>query len=431
VSIAVVDLETTGVLPSVDRVVEVGVVLLDDAGVVEDEFTTLVNPGRDIGPTSIHGIAAGEVVGAPTFADIAPYLNTLLSGRVVVAHNALFDLRFLAREFGRAGVPIGLSPALCTMRLASALDASVRSLASLCEWLSITNDRPHAALEDARVTAEAFRRMRDLLCIETDRALIGAALAVEFGRDGAYVRSTPVVAGEWAALLADVIVSRQPFADPCRSVSRSMAVAAVRERDDYLAGLVSALPELTGAPATMAPYLAVLDQALEDRLVTVSEAEQLVALAGELGCGPTYVKAAHHLYLDALATVALADGVVTESERSDLGRVAVLLGLQLHDVDTALTMVRSGARVSIPRRPAALAVGDKIVFTGEMSRPRPAFEEAALAAGLQPMKAVSGKTNVVVCADPDSQSGKARTARALGVRVISEAVFWESVAVLA
>src|SRR3954467_7200996 len=105
-SIAVVDLETTGVLPSVDRVVEVGVVLLDDAEAVEDEFTTLVDPGRDIGPTSIHGIAAGEVLGAPTFAEIAPYLNTLLSGRVVVAHNALFDLRFLAREFGRAGLPI-------------------------------------------------------------------------------------------------------------------------------------------------------------------------------------------------------------------------------------------------------------------------------------------------------------------------------------
>src|SRR4051794_34599242 len=117
-SLAVVDLETTGTLPSVDRVVEVGVVLLDESGRVEDEFCTLVDPGRDIGPTSIHGIGAGEVIGAPTFGEVAPYLSALLSGRVVVAHNALFDLRFLAREFGRAGFPIGLSPALCTMRLA-------------------------------------------------------------------------------------------------------------------------------------------------------------------------------------------------------------------------------------------------------------------------------------------------------------------------
>src|SRR3954468_14196506 len=145
-SIAVVDLETTGVLPSVDRVLEVGVVLLDDAGTVEHEFATLVDPGRDIGPTSVHGVRASDVIGAPTFAEVAPYLSTLLSGRVVVAHNALFDLRFLGREFGRAGFPIELSPALCTMRLAGQFDRSIRSLAAVCEAFSITNDEAHAAL---------------------------------------------------------------------------------------------------------------------------------------------------------------------------------------------------------------------------------------------------------------------------------------------
>jgi DNA polymerase III subunit epsilon len=423
VSIAVVDLETTGVLPSVDRVIEVGVVLLDDAGTVEDEFCTLVDPGRDIGPTSLHGIRASDVLGAPTFAEVAPYLGSLLSGRVVVAHNALFDLRFLGREFGRAGMPIGLSPALCTMRLAGLYDRSMRSLASICEAFSITNGHAHAALEDARATAIALCRLREVL---GDAALINAALTVEFDLDGSYVGSDLVSADDWASLVTDVVVSRRPFVDPCRSVTRTAAAVAGADRDRYLASLVSALPELAGAPLTMAPYLAVLDQALEDRMVTVHEADQLVALAGELGCGPAHVHAAHRLYLDALATVALADDVVTESERQDLDRVAVLLGLQPSDVDTALTMVRSGAHVSIPRQRSRLTAGDTIVFTGEMSRPRSEFEEAARAAGLRPMNSVSGKTNVLVCADPDSQSGKARKARALGVRVIGEAIFWES-----
>ena len=228
--------------------------------------------------------------------------------------------------------------------------------------------------------------------------------------------------------MADVAVSRRPFVDPCRSVTRAAAEANVRQRDGYLASLVSALPEIAGAPMTMAPYLAVLDQVLEDRLVSVDEADQLVVLAGELGCGSAHVHAAHRLYLDALATVALADDVVTDAERADLNRVAVLLGLTPTDVDVALTMVRSGARISVPHRPGGLSAGDRIVFTGEMSRPRCEFEDAARAAGLQPMNAVSGKTNVLVCADPDSQSGKARKARALGVRVIGEAVFWESLA---
>jgi DNA polymerase-3 subunit epsilon len=166
----------------------------------------------------------------------------------------------------------------------------------------------------------------------------------------------------------------------------------------------------------MAPYLTVLDQVLEDRLVSVPEAEQLMALAAELGCGRDHVLTAHRLYLEALATIAHADGVVTDAERADLDRVAVLLGMTGRDVDLALTAVVSGPRQQ------------EIVFTGAMSRRREVLEQSARDAGLVPMSSVSKQTGVLVCADPHSQSGKATKARALGVRVISEAVFWESLA---
>jgi DNA polymerase-3 subunit epsilon len=63
-----------------------------------------------------------------------------------------------------------------------------------------------------------------------------------------------------------------------------------------------------------------------------------------------------------------------------------------------------------------------------MSRRREALEQAARDAGLVPMSSVSKQTGLLVCADPHSRSGKATKARALGVRVISEAVFWESLA---
>jgi DNA polymerase III subunit epsilon len=152
-------------------------------------------------------------------------------------------------------------------------------------------------------------------------------------------------------------------------------------------------------------------------------------LAGELGCGADHVAAAHRIYLEALATVAYADGVVTDAERADLDRVALLLGLGARDVDLALAVVRSGAQVSLPRRADVFAPGDRIVFTGAMSRTRDDLERAAREAGLAPMSSVSKQTAVLVCADPHSQSGKASKARALGVRVISEAVFWESLSV--
>lgn len=100
---AVLDFETTGFDANhYDRVVEVRVVLLSSDGGVEDEWSTLLDPGRDVGRTDIHG--AADVVGAPTFAAIAPRLLKDLCGRVVVSHNISFELRFLGAELRRAGV---------------------------------------------------------------------------------------------------------------------------------------------------------------------------------------------------------------------------------------------------------------------------------------------------------------------------------------
>ncbi|TKJ28324.1 3'-5' exonuclease [Blastococcus sp. CCUG 61487] len=428
-TVAVIDVETTGLSPRTDRVVEVGVVLLDARGDVEAEFETLINPGRDVGPTGLHGIAASDVVDAPPFSEVAPHLRSLLAGRVVVAHNALFDLRFLAREFARSGLRFDLFPSLCTMRLApSFFGSGTRSLQALCGFLDIPLERGHAALYDARATAEL---MLSMLASDLGQgSLAGAGVRVEFGDDGSYL-GFEALDGGWADLVAAAAAHADdtPVA-PCRSLPRDAATAAVRERDGYLGGLVAALPPLDDAPPSMAPYLTVLDQVLEDRLVSVTEADQLMALAEELGCGGDHVFAAHRIYLEALATAAHADGVVTDDERADLDRVAVLLGMSSRDVDLALSVVRSGAQVSLPRRADVFTSGDKVVFTGAMSRSRADLEQAARDAGLIPSSSVSKQTAVLVCADPHSQSGKAAKARALGVRVISEAVFWESLPVV-
>ena len=82
---AVIDVETTGFSPEDERIVEVGVVVLDPTGRETGAFCTLVDPGCDPGPTHIHGITAEMLAGAPTFAAIHPYLADRLSGRVVVA----------------------------------------------------------------------------------------------------------------------------------------------------------------------------------------------------------------------------------------------------------------------------------------------------------------------------------------------------------
>lgn len=88
----VIDVETTGFSPRLgDRVVEVAAVRMSRNGAVLDEWSTLVNPGRDVGAIHVHGITAGEVLDAPTFREVAGDLVERLDGAVFVAHNLRFD----------------------------------------------------------------------------------------------------------------------------------------------------------------------------------------------------------------------------------------------------------------------------------------------------------------------------------------------------
>lgn len=118
--IAVVDVETTGLFPfRNDRVVEVAVVVIQSDGLIEREFVSLVNPVRDIGPSSIHGLTSEDLLHAPQFGEIAALLMDALSGTVAIAaHNMRFDQQFLESEFSRMGCPLPECFTICTMQLA-------------------------------------------------------------------------------------------------------------------------------------------------------------------------------------------------------------------------------------------------------------------------------------------------------------------------
>jgi DNA polymerase-3 subunit epsilon len=157
-----VDLETTGGQAARDRVIEAGVVLLEDGRVVE-EWSTLVNPGVRI-PYAIQeftGISEAMVADAPPFAEIAAALAARLDGRLFVAHNARFDYGFLRAEFRRLGRRFR-APVLCTVRLSRALTPGERGHnldAVMARW-GIECAARHRALGDARVLAELLQRAR-------------------------------------------------------------------------------------------------------------------------------------------------------------------------------------------------------------------------------------------------------------------------------
>ncbi|MEU9076213.1 DEDDh family exonuclease [Kitasatospora sp. NPDC004745] len=155
---AVVDVETTGLGRS-DRVISAGVYQLDHDGEVTDHWYTLVNPERDPGPVWIHGLTAELLDGAPTFPQIADDFADRLRGRVLVAHNALFDWNMISREFSRAGLRAPVEQRICTMVLSRDLRLPLPNgkLSSLAAHFGVRQQQAHNALDDARVLAEAFR----------------------------------------------------------------------------------------------------------------------------------------------------------------------------------------------------------------------------------------------------------------------------------
>jgi DNA polymerase-3 subunit epsilon len=155
---AVVDVETTG-LGRDDRIVSAAVYRLDARGDVQDHWYSPVNPQRDPGPVWIHGLTGAMLAGAPLFGDIAAELADRLAGRVLVAHNAVFDWSMLAREFARAGSAAPVDHRLCTIVLAKELGLPLANykLESLAAHYGVVQRRAHHALDDARVLAETFR----------------------------------------------------------------------------------------------------------------------------------------------------------------------------------------------------------------------------------------------------------------------------------
>ncbi|MGQ4515841.1 DEDDh family exonuclease [Streptomyces sp. DW26H14] len=155
---AVVDVETTG-LARDDRIISAAVYRLDAQGEVEDHWYTLVNPERDPGPVWLHGLTSDVLEAAPLFPDIAAEFAARLDGRVLVAHNAVFDWSMIAREYARARLTAPTRQRLCTIALSKELGLPLpnHKLESLAAHFGVVQRHAHHALDDARVLAEAFR----------------------------------------------------------------------------------------------------------------------------------------------------------------------------------------------------------------------------------------------------------------------------------
>jgi DNA polymerase-3 subunit epsilon/ATP-dependent DNA helicase DinG len=156
-SIISLDIETTGLDPQADAILEIGARRFDGAR-VEDEWTTLVNPGRHIPEfiSNLTGISDEMVRQAPRLGEVLEELAAFIGDAPVLGHNIQFDLAF----FRKHGL-FELNERIDTYEMASVLmpSASRYNLGALGQQLGILLPATHRALDDARVTHAAFTKL--------------------------------------------------------------------------------------------------------------------------------------------------------------------------------------------------------------------------------------------------------------------------------
>ncbi len=157
---AVVDLETTGLSPSSDRIIEMAIVLMRGRR-VERRYSTLVNPRTSVPSFILHmtGIDPQELDRAPGFEEVAGTLHSLVGDAdYFVAHNARFDWGFVQAELARLEWPLK-KPVLCTVKLGRRIYPEIGryALDHLIEHFGITVRNRHRALDDALAAAHLLK----------------------------------------------------------------------------------------------------------------------------------------------------------------------------------------------------------------------------------------------------------------------------------
>jgi DNA polymerase-3 subunit epsilon len=163
----VVDTETNGLGGEDCEMTEVGTVLVG-GGELHDRWSSLVRTSAPLrrGIQRFTGITQAMVDGAPSLESVLPPLAELLSGRVMVAHNAPFDRRVLRQAFARVGLEWPDPPVICTAALARAMLPLQRErrLTALADALGIEVRQAHRALADAETCARVLCALFPRLC---------------------------------------------------------------------------------------------------------------------------------------------------------------------------------------------------------------------------------------------------------------------------
>lgn len=160
-SFVALDLETTGISPTEDRIIEIGAIKVVD-GTERAIFSTFVNPEMKIPPriTEITGINDNMVCNAPVIKDIFSELLEFLEDYPLLGHNIIFDYSFLKTAAVNMDLPFE-KQGIDTLKMARRVYADFESkrLEFLCVNLQIDSGTSHRACDDARSARLLYEKM--------------------------------------------------------------------------------------------------------------------------------------------------------------------------------------------------------------------------------------------------------------------------------
>lgn len=399
---AFLDVETTGVDARVDRIIEVGIVITDAQGNVLEEFCTLVRPegdfNRDKSAQRVHLIDYEWLKAAPSTSAVLVEIAHRLHGRIVVAHNAMFDCDFVQQELkrclGYSDRDLGDWTTLCTVDLCRQVDIP-RKLDRACFELGIRYEK-HSALGDCHATAQLLHQFMRRIDPRTFAGL------------------TPTTFG------------RLPEGPPTQPVLRSEGHAATTARP-VLADLVAGLPPHDATadrdPAVTDAYLTALEDAIADGYISPDEVAALSATASRFGLSAGELQDLHQEVVLGLIDTALDDRKISPAERRDIENAAAWLGVDVSDWDAFVKAARARIKAEVDSFRAEVK-GRTIAFAGTGIH-KPNIREAFAAKhGFAYATQVGPATDLLVIGTDQTATEQVRRAQESGVPILVEATFW-------
>lgn len=174
--LAVIDVETTGLDSSTDRVMEIAIIRFENGQVV-DSYGQLINPERPIPEDSkrITGIKDEDVQDQPTFAEVANEIHARLQDVGIVAYNLPFDRGFMRAELARVGLSWPEdAPTLDPLIFARQFfkNSPRKNLSAISKLLSIPLEEAHRAVHDAEVAGKVLFAFEDRLPEDLEQLLM-------------------------------------------------------------------------------------------------------------------------------------------------------------------------------------------------------------------------------------------------------------------